>query len=88
MQDITDNIKLSKTIQPYFSDKIRDTTKLKKQFVKKDSIKTDEKKIATLMNNYFINITKNLDLKPSTVFNTSNIDEITKHFDGLSVYAK
>ena len=34
------------------------------------------------MNNYFINITKNLDLKPSTVFNTNNIDEITKYFDG------
>ena len=33
------------------------------------------------MNNYFINITKNLDLKPSTVPNTSDIDEITKHFD-------
>ena len=33
------------------------------------------------MNNYFINITKNLDLKPSTVSNTSDIDKITKHFD-------
>ena len=33
------------------------------------------------MNNYSINITKNLDLKPSTVSNTSDIDEITKHFD-------
>ena len=33
------------------------------------------------MNNCFINITKNLDLKPSAVSNTSDIDEITKHFD-------
>ena len=33
------------------------------------------------MNNYFISITKNLDLKPSAVPNTSDIDEITKHFD-------
>ena len=33
------------------------------------------------MNNYFINITKNLDLKSSAVPNTSDIDEITKHFD-------
>ena len=33
------------------------------------------------MNNYFINITKKLHLKPSTVPNTSDIDEITKHFD-------
>ena len=38
------------------------------------------------MNNCFINITKNLDLKPSTVPNTSEIDEITKHFyDHVSV---
>ena len=29
----------------------------------------------------FINTTKNLDLKPSTVPNTSDIDKITKHFD-------
>ena len=33
------------------------------------------------MNNYFINITKNLDLKPSAVPNTSGIDEIIKYFD-------
>ena len=33
------------------------------------------------MNNYFISITKTLDLKPSTDPNTSDIDEITKHFD-------
>ena len=40
------------------------------------------------MNNYFINITKNLDLKPSTVSNTSDIDKLTIHFDDISVYAK
>ena len=33
------------------------------------------------MNNYFINITKNLDLKPSAVPNTSDIDKINTHFD-------
>ena len=33
------------------------------------------------MNNYFINITKNVDLKPSTLPNTSDLDEITKQFD-------
>ena len=38
------------------------------------------------MNTYFINITKNLDLKPSAISNTSDIDEITKHFgDQISV---
>ena len=33
------------------------------------------------MNNHFISITKNLDLKPSTVSNTSDTDKITRHFD-------
>ena len=41
------------------------------------------------MNNYFMNITKNLDLKPSTVSNTGDIDEITRHILAIiSVYAK
>ena len=86
MQDITDNKKFWKTIQPYFSDKGYKQTKT--AIVEKDSIITDKKKIATLMNNYFINITKNLDLKPSTVSNTSDIDKLTIHFDDISVYAK
>ena len=33
------------------------------------------------MNNYLINITKKLDSKSSRVSNTSDVDEITKHFD-------
>ena len=40
------------------------------------------------MNNYFINITKNLDLKSSTISNTSDIDEITKHFDDYTSVCK
>ena len=78
-QDIKDNKKFWKTIRPYFSDKGYNQTKI--TVVKKDCVITDEKKIASLMNNYFTNITKTLDLKPSTVSNTSDIEEITKHFD-------
>ena len=33
------------------------------------------------MNNYFINITKKIDLNPSTVSNTSDTDKIIKFFD-------
>ena len=79
IQDITDNEKFWKTIRPYFTDKEYNQTKT--TIVEKDSIITDEKKTAALMNNCFINITKNLDLKPSAASNTSDIDEITKHFD-------
>ena len=86
IQDITANKKFWKTIRPYFSDKGYNQTKI--TIVEKDSIITDEKKIATLMNNYFINITKNLDLKPSTVPNANDIDEITNILTIISVYAK
>ena len=79
MQDITDNKKFWKTIRPYFSDKGYNQTKI--TIVEKDFIITEEEKIATLMNYYFRNITKNSDLKLSAVSNTSDIDEITKHFD-------
>ena len=60
IQDITDNKKFWKNIQPYFSDKEYIQTKI--TIVEKDSIITDEKKVATLINGYLIDITKNLDL--------------------------
>ena len=62
MQDITDNKKFWKTTRPNFSGKGYSQTKI--TFVEKDSIITDKKRNATLMNNYFISITKNLDMKP------------------------
>ena len=40
------------------------------------------------MNNYFINITKNLDLKPLAISNIGDIDEITKHLTIISLYVK
>ena len=86
MQDITDNKKFWKTIKSYFSDKGYNQNKI--TIVEKNSIITDEKKIATLRNAYFINITKNLDLKSSTLSNASDIDEITKILTIISVYAK
>ena len=79
IQDVRDNKIFWKTIWRYFSDKGHNKTKI--TIVEKDSVITDEKKIAALMNNYFLNITKNLDLKRSTAPNTSDLDEITKHFD-------
>ena len=38
-------------------------------------------KIAILMNDCFINTTKNSDLKHSTVSNITDIDKITKRYD-------
>ena len=54
MQVIKDNKKFQETIQSYFSDKGYNQTKI--TISEKDCIITD-KKIATLMNCYFINTT-------------------------------
>ena len=47
MQDITNNKKFWKTVRPYFSDKGYNQTKI--TIAKEDSIITDKKRIATLM---------------------------------------
>ena len=44
-------------------------------------IKTNKKEIATIMNNFFINITKNLDLKSSKKCTTKDLNSIVSEFD-------
>ena len=44
-------------------------------------IKTNEKEIAIIMNNFFINITKNLDLKTSKKCTTKDLNSIVSEFD-------
>ena len=43
--------------------------------------KTNEKEIATIMNNYCINITKNLDLKSSKKCTAKDLNSIVSEFD-------
>ena len=58
---MTDNKKFWKTIKPFFSNKGLNSNKL--MLREKDVVVADEKALATLMNNYFVNITADLDLK-------------------------
>ena len=46
-----------------------------------DSIITDDKDFAKAMNNFFINITKNLNFKPYKDSPLTDINEITSNFD-------
>ena len=73
---MTDNKKFWKTIKPFFSNKGLNSNKL--MLREKDVVVADEKALATLMNNYFVNITADLDLKqdsenfydtPASVYN-------------------
>ena len=56
-----DNKKFYKTIKPFFSNKVLNSNKLMPR--EKDVVVADEKALAALMNNYFVNITADLDLK-------------------------
>ena len=76
IKDLTDNKKFWKTIKPFFSNKGLNSNKL--MLREKDVVVADEKALATLMNNYFVNITADLDLKrdsenfydtPASVYN-------------------
>ena len=73
---MTDTKKNWKTIKPFFSNIGLNSNKL--MLRGKDVVVSDEKALATLMNNYFVNITADLELKresekfydtPATVHN-------------------
>ena len=76
IKDLTDDKESWKTIKPFFSHKGLNSNKL--MLRKKDVVFADEKTLATMMNNYFVNVTPDLDLKqdsenfydaPASVYN-------------------
>ena len=78
-KQVSDNKVFWKKVKPSFSDKGVNSSKI--TLVEKNSIIVDEKKIANIMNNYFINITKTLSLK---TLNKSQID-IDKFENHISI---
>ena len=74
-----DNQTFWKTVKPYFSDKGSNSRRI--TLLENDSILTDDRDIAKTMNNFFINITKNLNLKPYKDSSVTNINGITSNFD-------
>ena len=58
---MTDYKKLWKTINPFFSNKCLNSNKLMPR--EKDVVVAEQKALTTLMNNYFVNVTADLDLK-------------------------
>ena len=61
-KQVSDSKTFWKNVKPFFSDKGVNSSKI--TLVEKKAIVIDEEKIANIMNNYFTNITKNLNLKP------------------------
>ena len=74
-KQVSDNKVFWKNVMPFFSDK---GVNSKNNFSSKNSIIVDENKIANIMNNYLISITKTLNLKTSDK-SQFDIDKFKNH---------
>ena len=79
LKEIGDNKTFWKTVRPYFSDKDNKSSKI--TLVENNIVIADEKRVAELMNKYFINITKNLNLKALIINTTDDIQSLTKNYE-------
>ena len=75
--EIGDNKTFWKTVRPYFSDKYNKSSKI--TLFENNIVIADEKRVAELMNKYFVNITKNLNLKASIINTTEDVQSLTKN---------
>ena len=76
-KQVSDSKTFWKNVKPFFSDKGVNSSKI--TLVEKNVIVVDEEKIANIMSNYFINITKNLNLKPSDKNKVENHIRVKKY---------
>ena len=86
IKEVTDNKKFRKSGKSHFGkvDSNSETIML----LENNSIKTNEQEIATIMNNFFTNIAKNLDLKSSKKCTTKDINNIVSEFDDHIIIKK
>ena len=78
IKEIGGNKTFWKIVRPYFSDKDNKSSKL--TLVENNTVIGDEKRVAELINKYFINIIKNLHLKDPIIKTTDDIQCLTKNF--------
>ena len=79
VKDLSDNRKFWKTIKPYFSNKWLNSNKL--LLKEKGNLVLDEKELATIMNNFFVNIIKDFELKKDSKGKLNNLEDILKAFE-------
>ena len=60
LEDISDNRKFRKTVKPLFSDKIQ--TPGNTTLLEGDALVSGDRRVAEILNNYFINITASLEI--------------------------
>ena len=86
VKDLSDSGKFWKTIKSYFSNKGLNSNRL--LLKEKGNLVSDEKELATIMNNFFINITKDLELKKDTKGKLNNMEDFFKASESHPIIEK
>ena len=79
VNNVMDNQTFWKTVKPSFSHKESNSRRI--TLLENDSILTDDKDITKAMNNFSVNIIKDLNLKPHKDSSLTNINGITSNSD-------
>ena len=82
---LNDNKKFWKNIRPFFSDKGLNSNKL--MLIENEVLVNKEDELANIMNSYYINVTKKLDLKKAKP-NLNSIEEIIDNYKNHISYVK
>ena len=82
----SDNKLFWKSVKPFFSDKGSNSSKI--TLVEENNIISDEEEIANIMNNYFINVTKTLNLKKQLGLGRSGVNEFENHISIKMIHEK
>ena len=72
--------------KPFFNDKGSNSSKI--TLVEENNIISDEEEIANIMNNYFINVTKTLNLKKQLGVGSSGVNEFENHISIKTIHEK
>ena len=86
MKQVSDNKLFWKSDKPFFNDKGSNSSKI--TLVEENNIVSDEEEIANIMNNYFINVTKTLNLKKQLGLVRSGVNEFENHISIKMIHEK
>ena len=78
-RNLKDSKKFWKTIKVYFGNKELNSNRLFLR--KKEDVVSNEKQLATIMSNFFINITKDLELEEDNSSNANILEDVPKVFN-------
>ena len=79
IRNLSNNRKFWKTIKPYFSHKGLNSSKL--LFKETGNLVSNEKQLATIMNSFFINITKGFEIKEDIESNANTLEDVLDGFN-------